>query len=95
VLNPSGEPDDLLRLLAGMPVQDLDPSRARVLLARATRTLARRRRFVQGRIALLAGIYGRIVEPVGAGALSVGFIVSVVAQAAFVLLHAHAGVFWR
>jgi hypothetical protein len=89
------EPDDILRALADLPADDVDPVRSGAILAGARRAIARRRRHAAWRVTLLAAACGRIVGPAAAGALSIGFIAAVVAQAVFVLQHVRTGFLWR
>ena len=89
------EPDDILLALANLPTDDVDPVRSRAILAAARYAMARRRRIAPWRVTLLAAACGRIVGPAAAGALSIGFIAAVVAQAVFVLQHVRTGFLWR
>ena len=89
------ESDGILRALANLPTDDVDPVRSRAILAGARRAIARRRRFAPWRVTLLAAACGRIVGPAAAGALSIGFIAAVVAQAVLVLQQVRTGFLWR
>ncbi len=86
--------DDLFQALAQLGVEDIDHRRSRDILARATRTLARRRR-PSLRATSLAGFWTRVVEPVAVGALSFAFIAAAVSQTVFVLRHVQDGFLWR
>jgi hypothetical protein len=87
------QPDDLLLALGDLPAQEPDPARSRAVLARATRTIASRRRLAQKRFVVTAAVYGRLLAPLATGGLSAGFIAAAVAQAVVVLQRAHAGIF--
>jgi len=56
--------------------------------------MVRHRRLATGRLALVAWVYRRIVEPIAVGTLSIGFIAAVVAKAIFVLRHTPARLLW-
>jgi hypothetical protein len=88
------EEDRLLTALADLGTEDPDPVRSRAIIARAAHAMVRHRRLATGRFALVAWAYRRIVEPIAAGTLSIGFIAAVVAQAIFVLRHTPAGLLW-
>ena len=70
------------------------PVRSRAILARAAHAMVRHRRLATGRLALVAWVYRRIVEPIAVGTLSIGFIAAVVAKAIFVLRHTPARLLW-
>ena len=70
-----------------------DPFRSEALIARATRTLARRHRFAEKE--LRSGIYSRIIEPAPAAALSVGFLAAVFGHAIAIVQQAHVVFLWR
>ncbi len=89
----TAEDDRLLSALADFGLEDPDAARSRTVINRATRTMARRRRFTQNRVLVLAAVYGAIIAPFAAGTLSVGYLAAVVVQAIFVLRIAQAGVF--
>jgi hypothetical protein len=89
------EPDDLMSALADLPRANPDRVRSEALIARATRTIARRRARAEQRLNLLAGIYVRVVEPVAACALSAAFLAAVLVQAIVVITQAHTGYLWR
>ena len=94
-MNGFHEPDDLFMALANLPADDVDARRARAILAGARQTMARRRRFAAWRVTIVAATCTRIVAPAAAGALSLGFIAAVVAQAVLVLQRAGAAFIWR
>jgi len=89
------ERDVLLSALANLTRATPDPARSEALIARATRTIVRRRTSAQKRMMLLAGIYGRVVEPIAAGALSAAYLAAVFGQAILIVVQAHAGFLWR
>ncbi len=88
------ERDELMSALADLPRANPDPIRAEALIARATRTMARRRVSAERRIAMLASFY-RIAEPVAACLLSAAFLAAVFGQAIFIIANAHASFLWR
>lgn len=59
----------------------------------ATRAIARQRRFAQNRLVITAAVYGALIAPFAAGALSAGFIAAAIVQAIVVLPYAHPGIF--
>jgi len=93
-MNTNGR-DQWLSALEDLGSASPDPARSKALVARATRTIARRRARTEQQMKLLAGIYVRVVEPVAACALSVAFLAAVLGQAVFVIVQAHAGFLWR
>ena len=90
----AGNPrDDLMRALKDLAVADHAPARARRIRDRAVALLARRRRGALRWARLLAG-HSRFVEPILAGALSLGFAVWTVTRSIEVLHRARGGFFW-
>ena len=89
----TGEDDRLLRALADLGTEEPDAARARAVLERASRTMARRRLLAQNRVLIMAAAYGALVAPFAAGTLSVGYIAAAVVQAIIVMKVARAGIF--
>jgi hypothetical protein len=87
------EDDHLLLALRDLGIEDPDPARSRAVLAGATRTIARRRRFAERRIVVMAAVYAAMIAPFAAGALSAGFLAGAIVQAIVVLRYAHGGIF--
>lgn len=87
------EPDDLMRALADLRLEEPDAARSRAILAAANRTLTRHRPPVEPGVTLLAIAWARGLVPLAAGALSAAFIASAVAQAVVVLARSGAHVF--
>ena len=82
-------PDDLMRALKDLAVEDHAPARARRIRDRAVAVLERRRHRAR-RVA----VYSRFMEPTLACALSLGFVLWTVARSIEVLEKARGGFFW-
>ncbi len=88
------EDDDLLRALQDLRTEAPNPARSRAVVAEAVRTIARRRRFAERRVVVMAGIYASMIAPFAAGSLSAGYLAAAIVQAIVVLRHAHGAIFW-
>ncbi len=87
------EDDRLLSVLGELGADDPDPARSREIIGRATRTIARQRRFARNRVLVTAAVYGAIIAPFAAGTLSAGYIAVAIVQAVLVLRVTQAGIF--